>query len=145
MWTIMALVLIADDSSLFRTAYARILTGAGHNIIMVEDGYECLLAAKDHQPDLILMDVVMPTLNGFQATRQLSKHNDTNHIPVVLTSTKNTEPDRVWAMRQGAAAYLVKPAKCNATSCTELLLNTINKLLPRKHFSPARDNQQLGL
>lgn len=120
---IMALILVADDSSLFRKIYKRALTGMGHTVITVDDGYACLLAAKERQPDLILMDVVMPVMNGFQATRKLSKNPDTNHIPVIVTSTKNTEPDAIWALRQGAAAYLIKPVK------SELLVETVGNIL----------------
>lgn len=128
----MAFILIADDSPLFRTAYEKMLTAAGHRVITVEDGYACLLAAKEHQPDLILMDVVMPVMNGFQATRRLSRNQDTCHIPIVVSSTKNTKPDEVWALRQGATAYLVKPAK------QDVLLNTVNSVLADKEASQKR-------
>jgi twitching motility two-component system response regulator PilH len=65
--------------------------------------------ARSEQPDLILMDVVMPGLNGFQATRQLSRASETADIPVVIVTTKDQETDRVWGTRQGAKGYLVKP------------------------------------
>jgi len=138
----MALILIADDSSLFRGVYSRTLTGAGHRV--AEDGYECLISAKKHQPDVILMDVVMPTLNGFQATRQLTKHPDSKHIPVILTSSKNTEPDIIWAMRQGAAAYLVKPKKANSLADADRLLETVDKLLAQKLYATSRSNLSAG-
>jgi len=66
-------------------------------------------AAKRELPDLILMDVVMPNLNGFQATRSITREATTKHIPVILVTTKDQDTDRVWGMRQGAKAYLAKP------------------------------------
>ena len=65
--------------------------------------------AKAEQPDLVLMDVVMPGVNGFQATRQITRDEDTKHIPVVIVSTKDQATDRVWGKRQGAIDYLIKP------------------------------------
>jgi twitching motility two-component system response regulator PilH len=64
---------------------------------------------KRELPDLVLMDVVMPNLNGFQATRAISKDPATQHIPVILVTTKDQDTDRVWGMRQGAKAYITKP------------------------------------
>jgi twitching motility two-component system response regulator PilH len=81
-------------------------------------------AAKRELPDLILMDVVMPNLNGFQATRTISKEPTTAHIPIVLVTTKDQDTDKVWGMRQGAKAYVVKPIK------EEELVSTLKELLP---------------
>jgi twitching motility two-component system response regulator PilH len=67
--------------------------------------------AKQTLPDLIVMDVVMPGMNGYQATRMISKEEATKHIPVIMCTTKGQETDKVWGMRQGAKAYLVKPVK----------------------------------
>ena len=74
-----------------------------------EDGAAGVEAAKRERPDLILMDVVMPNLNGFQATRTISKDEETAHIPIILVTTKNQDTDRVWGMRQGARGYVTKP------------------------------------
>ena len=65
--------------------------------------------AKNHRPDVVLMDVVMPRLNGFQATRMLSRDPDTASIPVIIVTTKDQETDMTWGLRQGAKHYLVKP------------------------------------
>ena len=65
--------------------------------------------ARNEVPDLILMDVVMPNLNGFQATRAITRNESTKHIPVIMVTTKDQDTDRVWGMRQGAKAYLSKP------------------------------------
>jgi twitching motility two-component system response regulator PilH len=65
--------------------------------------------AKREQPDLVLMDVVMPGLNGFQATRAITREETTKHIPVFICSTKNQETDKIWGLRQGAKDYIIKP------------------------------------
>ncbi len=65
--------------------------------------------ARQNQPDVILMDIVMPGVNGFQATRELRNDASTSTIPVIMLSTKNQETDRIWGLRQGAIDYLVKP------------------------------------
>ena len=87
----------------------RIVEKLGHEAVTAEDGAAGVEAAKAHLPDLILMDVVMPNLNGFQATRAISKEPSTAQIPVVLVTTKDQETDKVWGMRQGAKAYITKP------------------------------------
>lgn len=73
------------------------------------DGEEGLGKARDAHPDLILMDVVMPGVNGFQATRELARDPRTANIPIIIVTTKDQETDRIWGLRQGAVAYLVKP------------------------------------
>lgn len=105
----MARVLIVDDSPSQLIGLQRIVEKMGHTVITAEDGAAGVEAARRELPDLILMDVVMPNLNGFQATRQISKEPATSHIPVVLVTTKDQETDKVWGMRQGAKAYVTKP------------------------------------
>jgi twitching motility two-component system response regulator PilH len=105
----MARILIVDDSPSQLLGLKRIVEKLGHESLTAEDGAAGVEAAKRERPDLILMDVVMPNLNGFQATRIISKDPETAHIPVVLVTTKDQETDRVWGMRQGAVDYLVKP------------------------------------
>jgi twitching motility two-component system response regulator PilH len=87
----------------------RIVEKLGHEPLQAEDGAAGVEAAKRELPDLILMDVVMPNLNGFQATRSISKDPSTAHIPIVLVTTKDQETDKVWGMRQGAKGYITKP------------------------------------
>jgi twitching motility two-component system response regulator PilH len=87
----------------------RIVEKLGHEIVTAEDGASGVEVAKNTMPDLILMDVVMPNLNGFQATRSISREPSTKHIPVILVTTKDQDTDRMWGMRQGARAYLTKP------------------------------------
>ena len=105
----MARILIVDDSPSQLLGMTRIVENLGHEVFTAEDGAAGVAAAKKEIPDLVLMDVVMPNLNGFQATRFISKDPITAHIPVVLVTTKDQETDRVWGMRQGAKAYITKP------------------------------------
>jgi twitching motility two-component system response regulator PilH len=105
----MANILIVDDSPSQLMGMKRIVEALGHTVFTAEDGAAGVAAAKKHVPDLILMDVVMPNLNGFQATRQISKEATTSHIPVILVTTKDQDTDRLWGMRQGAKAYITKP------------------------------------
>ena len=105
----MARILIVDDSPSQLVGLKRIVEKLGHEALTAEDGSAGVEIAKREIPDLILMDVVMPNLNGFQATRTISKDAKTSHIPIVLVTTKDQETDRVWGMRQGAKAYVTKP------------------------------------
>jgi twitching motility two-component system response regulator PilH len=104
-----AQILIVDDSPTELHVLKGMLEKNGHQVITAGNGEEGVQAAKDNHPDLILMDVVMPGLNGFQATRQLSRDTLTRDIPIIIVSTKSQETDRVWGMRQGARDYLTKP------------------------------------
>lgn len=105
----MARILIVDDSPSQLMGIRRIVEKLGHEAITAEDGAEGVDRARSELPDLILMDVVMPNLNGFQATRAITRDPATKHIPVIMVTTKDQETDRVWGMRQGARAYLSKP------------------------------------
>ncbi|WP_395790772.1 PleD family two-component system response regulator [Aquimonas sp.] len=105
----MARVLIVDDSPSQLMGMKKIMEKLGHEVISAEDGAQGVEVAKREMPDLILMDVVMPNLNGFQATRSISKDAATSHIPIVLVTTKDQVTDKVWGLRQGAKAYLTKP------------------------------------
>jgi twitching motility two-component system response regulator PilH len=105
----MARILIVDDSPSQLLGIKRIVEKLGHETLTAEDGAAGVEVARKEKPALILMDVVMPNLNGFQATRSLSREDSTKHIPVVLVTTKDQDTDRMWGMRQGAKAYLTKP------------------------------------
>ena len=105
----MARILIVDDSPSQLMGIRRIVEKLGHDALTAEDGAAGVEAAKREIPDLILMDVVMPNLNGFQATRSITRDPATKHIPVILVTTKDQDTDRVWGMRQGAKAYITKP------------------------------------
>jgi twitching motility two-component system response regulator PilH len=105
----MAEILIVDDSPTELHVMQQILERHGFETVTAEDGESGLRLATERRPDLILMDVVMPGINGFQATRELSRNPETSSIPVVMITTKGEQTDRIWGMRQGAVGYLVKP------------------------------------
>ena len=115
----MARILIVDDSPSQLMGIRRIVEKLGHDALTAEDGAAGVEAAKREIPDLILMDVVMPNLNGFQATRSITREPTTKHIPVILVTTKDQDTDRVWGMRQGAKAYITKPF--SETELSELI------------------------
>jgi twitching motility two-component system response regulator PilH len=102
-------VLIVDDSPTEMHILSNIMEKLGHAVITADNGEQGVITAKDTKPDLILMDVVMPGINGFQATRQLNKSDETKDIPVIIVSTKDQATDKMWGRRQGAAAYVTKP------------------------------------
>ncbi|MCE1240041.1 MAG: response regulator [Azonexaceae bacterium] len=102
-------ILVVDDSPTERFFAVDLLTKAGYQVSTAENGEEGIAKAKVEKPDLILMDVVMPGLNGYQATRTLTRDEATKHIPVIVCTTKGQETDKIWGLRQGAVDYLVKP------------------------------------
>ncbi len=105
----MALVMIVDDSPTEVHVMKTALEKHGFETVSAASGSECISLAREMHPDLILMDVVMPDVNGFQATRALTRDPSTQAIPVVMVTTKSQETDRIWGMRQGAVDYIVKP------------------------------------
>jgi len=119
----MARILIVDDSPSQLMGIRRIVEKLGHEALTAEDGKAGFEAARRELPDLILMDVVMPNLNGFQATRSITREPTTAHIPVILVTTKDQDTDRVWGMRQGAKAYLTKPF--SEVELSDAILKTI--------------------
>jgi twitching motility two-component system response regulator PilH len=119
----MALILIVDDSPTDAYLVKNMLQSQGYKTAEASSGTEAIEKSKSLKPDLILMDVVMPGLNGFQATRKITKDPATSHIPVVIVSSKNMDSDRAWGLMQGAKDFLVKPVK------EQELLDTIKKLI----------------
>ena len=105
----MVKILVVDDSPSEMAKFRDILTRHQYEVIEAHTGDDGIQKANEFFPDVILMDVVMPEMNGFQATRKLTRDPKTSHIPVVIISTKNQETDRVWGKRQGARDYLSKP------------------------------------
>ena len=105
----MARILIVDDSPTEMFRFREILSKHGYEVLEATNGADGVTLAQAELPDLVLMDVVMPGVNGFQATRQISRGAVTKHIPIVIVSTKDQDTDRVWGKRQGACDYLTKP------------------------------------
>jgi twitching motility two-component system response regulator PilH len=102
-------ILVVDDSPTDLKYLTDILAKSGYQVTTAVSAEEALQMVKQQRPDLVLMDVVMPGQNGYQATRTLSKDSATKDIPVIICTTKGQETDRVWGMRQGARDYIVKP------------------------------------
>ncbi|HKJ77245.1 MAG TPA: response regulator [Gammaproteobacteria bacterium] len=107
----MAQILVVDDSPTELHYLSTLLERHGYAVTTATDGEQAVSKARETDPKLILMDVVMPGMNGFQATRQLARDAQTAGIPVIMVTTKDQETDRVWGLRQGAKAYLTKPVE----------------------------------
>jgi len=102
-------IMVVDDSPTERAYMQGMLTKRGYEVVLVDSGETAIERSKADQPDLILMDVVMPGLNGFQATRAITRDESTKHIPVIICTTKDQETDKIWGLRQGAKDYVTKP------------------------------------
>jgi twitching motility two-component system response regulator PilH len=106
-------ILVADDSATDRQFLLESLSKLGYQVVLAESGEQAVDKARSELPDLVIMDVVMPGTNGFQATRQITRDEATKHIPVIMCTSKSQETDRIWGLRQGAKDYVVKPVNVN--------------------------------
>ena len=106
-------ILLVDDSPTERHSINEILVKGGYEVVLAEDGEKGVAKAKSDKPDLVLMDVVMPGMNGFQACRAITTDEATKHIPVILCTSKNQETDKIWGLRQGAKDYVTKPVEAS--------------------------------
>ena len=102
-------IMVVDDSPTERAFMEGLLKKRGYEVLTADSGEIAIERAKSEMPDLILMDVVMPGLNGFQATRAITREERTKHIPVIICTTKDQETDKIWGLRQGAKDYMTKP------------------------------------
>ncbi|MBY0540711.1 MAG: response regulator [Campylobacterales bacterium] len=117
-------VLVIDDSNVERHLLKEMLTELKFaSIIEATNGEDGVKMAEEHKPNLILMDVVMPGINGFQATKKIVSNEELKNIPVIMCTSKNQETDKTWGARQGAKAYVTKPVDKN------ILFEEIRKLL----------------
>ena len=119
-------VLIVDDSATERHVLEQIMSEAGFVVITASTGEEGVAKAKSEKPSLVLMDVVMPGMNGYQATREITKGKETAGIPVIICTSRGAETDKLWGVRQGAQEYLVKPIN------KQILLQKVQKILSEK-------------
>nr|WP_255682650.1 response regulator [Dyella sp. 2HG41-7] len=117
-------ILIIDDSPTDVRVFTTLLERAGHRVDAVNNAEDGIERVRVTQPDLVIMDVIMPGMNGFQATRTLTRDPATAGVPIVIITTKSMETDRVWGMRQGAKAFITKPVN------EKELLACIDELLP---------------
>lgn len=129
-------ILIVDDSPTEQYFLSDLLGKNGYQISIAGSGEEAIEKANGSH-DLILMDIVMPGMNGFMATRTLSRNESTKHIPIIICTTKNQETDRIWGIRQGAKDFVSKPVDIN-----DLLLK-IKNLLAANDERP-QESQQLN-
>ncbi|MGH8466388.1 MAG: response regulator [Pseudomonas sp.] len=119
----MARIVLIEDSPTERTVMTKMLANAGHEVLEADNAEDGIELVREHLPDVVLMDVVLPGMSGFQATRALSRDEKTKRIPIIIVSTKAMETDKSWGLRQGASAYMVKPPR------EDELLAQINELL----------------
>lgn len=119
----MSTVLIVDDSSALREMIAGLLVNIGMTILEAKDGAEAQQKIEASPPDLVVLDIVMPNMNGYELTRWIKTNPKTKDVPVVICSSKGEEFDRYWGMKQGADAYIAKPFRPNE------MVETVKQLL----------------
>ena len=119
----MARILLIEDSPTDTAVLTQLLQRHAHEVLTASSAEEGIEVARRELPDLVLMYVVLPGMNGFQATRALSRDAATGHIPVLIVSTKGMDTDKAWGLRQGAKDYIVKPPR------EDELIARINELL----------------
>ena len=105
----MAKILIAEDSDTAVEMLRRTLAPLGHEILVAQDGEDAVRLCADEKPDLLIVDVIMPRMNGFQLCRSLRKAEATRQMPIIIVTSMDRESDRYWGLKQGADEYLVKP------------------------------------
>ena len=107
----MARILLIEDSPTDIAVLTQLLERNGHQVMASGSAEDGIAVCKRELPDLVIMDVVLPGMNGFQATRALSRDTATSAIPVLIVSTKDMDVDTAWGIRQGARDYIVKPPR----------------------------------
>ena len=107
----MARILLIEDSPTDTAVLTQLLERNGHQVLASDNAEDGIEICRRERPDLVLMDIILPGMNGFQATRALARDADTSAIPVLIVSTKGMETDKAWGLRQGARDYIVKPPR----------------------------------
>lgn len=124
----MSTVLLVEDSATQREMISGFLKERGLKVTIARDGIEALEKVEANRPDLVLLDIVMPRMNGFEFCRRLKSNPKTNQIPVVMCSSKSEQFDRYWGLKQGADAYIAKPF--HPSELVNTLKNLLRKELP---------------
>ena len=105
----MVTILIVDDSNSLRQTLLSILNSLNMKVLLAKNGSHAIQLLEKHTPDLVITDIIMPEMNGYELCRWLKNNPATQKIPVLMCSNKSEEFDRYWGMKQGADAYLTKP------------------------------------
>lgn len=119
----MSNVLVVEDSAPQREMISELLAKSGMSVALATDGVEALEQVKAIQPDIVVLDIVMPRKNGYEVCREIKSDPSTQHVPVIICSSKGEDFDKYWGMKQGADAYIVKPFQ------PKELIGTIKQLL----------------
>ena len=104
-----SLILIVDDSSVNNLLMRSILEDKGYSILAVSNGKDALKILRQKLPDLIILDIMMPELNGFGVLESVKKYESTANIPVIMLTARNNQKDQEKAITMGAADYVIKP------------------------------------
>lgn len=121
--TLMITILVVEDTPSERELMSHYLRESGYTVINAVSAQEALSKAIEQKPDVIITDVVMPGMSGFELCRSLKKHPATEKVPIIICTSKNQEIDRLWGMKQGADAYITKPFTC------EQLIRTVKAIV----------------
>ncbi len=105
----MAKILIAEDSPTAAEMLRRTIVPLGHDVVMANDGQNAEALIRKEKPDLVILDIIMPKINGFQLCRSLRADPEFKDLPILVITSMDRESDRYWGMKQGANEYLVKP------------------------------------
>jgi len=122
----MSTLLVVDDSPTQRRMIADLLRANAFEIMTAKDGLEALELIQETQPDLVVLDIVMPRLNGYEVCRRLKANLTTRQLPIIFCSSNSTEVNRYWGLKQGAAAYVSKPFR------PEELVETVKQVLSKR-------------
>jgi len=120
-----ARILVVDDSPMVLSMIADMLAEGGHEVLTAMNGEDAVRSAIQEQPNLVLLDVILPKINGYQVCRQIKSTPETEHIPVVMVTRKAKDSDRYWGMEQGADGYITKPFDANE------LLSVVGRFVPQ--------------
>ena len=119
----MSRILVVDDSPTILHVMSKMLSKGGHEVVTSADGQEAVRVAVEEPPDLVLLDVILPKMTGYQVCRRLKSTPQTEHIPIVMLTSKTRDKDKQWGLKQGADEYVTKPVEEHA------LLDAIGRLL----------------